>query len=299
MFTTLQEEHYIKAKIYKLYEKPLFSYNCEYYIFLRWSLRYMNQEEKRLYLIKNLLDENNKYNDVKIPNDELEQKILLRSLFNVRYPAPIGADFLNTQDEYLKEEIRAKGITDIKDLKQVEDGIYLWQGDITTLKCDAIVNAANSGLTGCYIPCHNCIDNIIHTYAGIQLRNECNDIILNQGHEEETGNAKITSAYNLPSKYVIHTVGTIVNGNVTNKNKEELKSRYESCLKVADENKLNNVAFCCISTGIFGFPNELAAEIAVNTIREYRKETKSKLEVIFNVFKECDYEIYKNLLGRH
>lgn len=259
----------------------------------------MNQEEKRLYLIKYLLAENNKYNDVKIPSDELEQKNLLRSLFNVRYPAPIGADFLNVQDEYLKEETRVKGITDIKDLKQVEDGIYLWQGDITTLKCDAIVNAANSGLTGCYIPCHNCIDNIIHTYAGIQLRNECNDIILNQGHEEETGNVKITSAYNLPSKYVIHTVGTIVNGNVTNKNKEELKSCYLSCLKIADENKLNNIAFCCISTGIFGFPNELAAEIAVNTIGEYRKETKSKLEVIFNVFKECDYEIYKKLLGRY
>lgn len=259
----------------------------------------MNQEEKRLYLIKYLLNENNKYNDVKIPSDELEQKSLLRSLFNVRYPAPIGADFLNVQDEYLKEEIRAKGITDIKDLKQVEDGIYLWQGDITTLKCDAIVNAANSGLTGCYIPCHNCIDNIIHTYAGIQLRNECNEIIMNQGQEEETGNAKITNAYNLPSKYVIHTVGTIVNGNVTNKNKEELKSCYLSCLKIVDENKLNNIAFCCISTGLFGFPNELAAEIAVNTIRKYRKETKTKLEVILNVFKECDYEIYKKLLGRY
>ena len=259
----------------------------------------MNQEEKRLYLIKYLLDENNKYNDVKIPSDELEQKNLLRSLLNVRYPSPIGADFLDMQDKYLKEETRVKGITDIKDLKQVEDGIYLWQGDITTLKCDAIVNAANSGLTGCYIPCHNCIDNIIHTYAGIQLRNECSDIILNQGHEEETGNAKITSAYNLPSKYVIHTVGTIVNGNVTNKNKEELKSCYLSCLNIADENKLNNIAFCCISTGVFGFPNELAAEIAINTIREYRKETKTKLEVIFNVFKECDYEIYKKLLGRY
>lgn len=259
----------------------------------------MNQEEKRFYLIKYLLAENNKYNDVKIPSYELEQKKLLRSLFNVRYPSPISDDFLKVQDEYLKEEIRTKGITDIKNLKQVEDGIYLWQGDITTLKCDAIVNAANSGLTGCYIPCHNCIDNIIHTYAGIQLRNECSEIIMNQGHEEETGNAKITSEYNLPSKYIIHTVGTIVSGNVTNKNKEELKSCYESCLKVADENKLNNITFCCISTGLFGFPNELAAEIAVNTIRKYRKETKTKLEVIFNVFKECDYEIYKKLLGRY
>ena len=263
------------------------------------KINYMNQEEKRLYLIKYLLNENNKYINVEIPNDVTAQKRLLRSLFNVRLPQPISDDFLIVQDEYLKEETRFKGITDIKDLKQVEDEIYLWQGDITTLKCDAIVNAANSGLTGCYIPCHNCIDNIIHTYSGIQLRNECNEIIKNQGHEEETGSAKITSAYNLPSKYVIHTVGTIVNGSVTLKNKNELKSCYMSCLKLADENKLESIAFCCISTGVFGFPNETAAEIAVNTVRDYKKNSKTKLEVIFNVFKECDYEIYKKLLGRY
>ena len=259
----------------------------------------MNQAEKRLYLIEFLLKESNRHRDIQIPSDEFEQKKLLRSLFNVRLPASIGDEFLRVQDEYLKEETRLKGITDVKDLEQIEDGIYLWQGDITTLKCDAIVNAANSGFTGCYIPNHNCIDNIIHTYAGIQLRNMCNEIILKQGHEEKIGNAKITSAYNLPSKYVIHTVGTIVNGKVTNENERELKSCYSSCLKLADKNKLDNIAFCCISTGIFGFPNELAAEIATNMVREYKKETKTKLEVIFNVFKECDYEIYKKLLGRY
>ena len=259
----------------------------------------MNQEKKRLYLIKYLLSENNKYNDVEIPSNEDEQKKLLRSLFNVRLPAPIGEEFLRVQDEYLKEEIKLKGICDIKDLNYIEDEIYLWQGDIITLKCDAIVNAANSGMTGCYVPCHNCIDNIIHTYAGVQLRNACNDIMIKQGHEEETGNAKITSAYNLPCKYVIHTVGTIVSGDVTKKNIDELKSCYLSCLKLADDNKLDNIAFCCISTGIFGFPNEIAAEIAINTVRDYKKVFKTKLEVIFNVFKECDYEIYKNLLGRH
>ena len=259
----------------------------------------MNHDEKRLYLIKYLLDENKKYNNVAIPDDVIEQKNLLRSLFNVRMPSVISDEFLMVQDEYLQEETKFKKITDVKNLEQIKDGIYLWQGDITTLKCDAIVNAANSGLTGCYIPCHNCIDNIIHTYAGIQLRNACNDIILNQGHEEETGSAKITNAYNLPSKYVIHTVGTIVNGNVTNKNEKELKSCYLSCLKLADENSLDNIAFCCISTGIFGFPNELAAEIAVNTVRDYKNETKTKLEIIFNVFKECDYEIYKKLLGKY
>ncbi len=259
----------------------------------------MNQEEKRLYLIEYLLRERNKCNNIQIPNDEPEQKQLLRSLFNIRLPSPISDGFLNVQDEYLKEATKLKGITDIKDLKQIEEGINLWQGDITTLKCDAIVNAANSGLTGCYIPCHNCIDNIIHTYAGIQLRNKCYEIILKQGCEEETGNAKITSAYNLPSKFIIHTVGTIVNGNVTTENEKELKSCYISCLKKAYENKLDNIAFCCISTGVFGFPCELAAEIAINAVREYRNETNAKFEVIFNVFKECDYEIYKKLLGRH
>ena len=259
----------------------------------------MNQEEKRLYLIKYLLDENNKYNDVKIPSDELEQKNLLRSLFNVRYPAPIGADFLNVQDEYLKEAILEKGITDIKDLTKADKNIYLWKGDITTLKCDAIVNAANSGMTGCYVPGHHCIDNAIHTYAGVELRNACFEIIKKQGHEEETGNAKITNAYNLPSKYVIHTVGPIVDGNVTKKQEEELKSCYISCLKLANENGLKNIAFCCISTGAFSFPNELAAKIAVDTVREYRDKNNSNIEVIFNVFSDFDYEIYSNLLRSH
>ena len=259
----------------------------------------MNQEEKRLYLIKYLLSENNKYNDAEILSNEDDQKKLLRSLFNVRLPQPISDNFLIVQDEYLKEEIRLKGITDIKDLEYIENDIYLWQGDITTLKCDAIVNAANSGMTGCYIPCHNCIDNIIHTFAGIELRNDCNEIMIKQGHEEETGKAKITKAYNLPSKYIIHTVGTIVNGNVTNKNQEELKSCYMSCLKLADEKKLSNIAFCCISTGVFGFPNQRAAEIAIDTVKRYKSENNSKIEVVFNVFKKCDYEIYKKLLRRY
>ncbi len=175
----------------------------------------------------------------------------------------------------------------------------MWQGDITTIKSDAIVNAANSGMTGCYIPNHNCIDNAIHTYAGVELRYECNEIMMKQGHEEETGKAKITKGYNLPAKYVIHTVGTIVDGRVSEQNEEELKSCYISCIKLADEYKLDSIAFCCISTGIFGFPNEKAAKIAVNTIKEYLDKTKSPIKVIYNVFKECDYEIYKKLLGEY
>ena len=197
----------------------------------------------------------------------------------------------------MKEETKSKGITDIRELKPVEEGIYLWQGDITTLRCDAIVNAANSGMTGCYQPCHNCIDNCIHTYAGIQLRNACAEIMEKQGYEEPTGRAKITPAFNLPCKYVLHTVGPIVQGHLTKRHEELLASCYRSCLELADENDVKSVAFCCISTGVFMFPNERAAEIAVQIVRDYRREKNSGIEVIFNVWKDVDYEIYRELLG--
>ena len=248
-------------------------------------------------MIKSLLAEHQEYHDTGIPNSTLEQKQLLRSLFNVRMPGKIGEEFLKIQDEYLQEEIEEKGITDFKDLQPIEEGIYLWQGDITTLRCDAIVNAANSGMTGCYQPCHNCIDNCIHTYAGIQLRNACADIMKKQGHEEATGQAKITPGYNLPCKYVMHTVGPIVNGPLTKEHEELLASCYRSCLELADKNGVKSIAFCCISTGVFMFPNERAAEIAVQTVKEYRSEHGNGIEVIFNVWKDTDYEIYRGLLG--
>ena len=257
----------------------------------------MKQEERRLYLIRELLHEQPRYRNIEISKDHAEQKKLLRSLMNIRMAAPISEAFLQTQDEYLKEEIKSKGITDIRELKPVEEGIYLWQGDITSLRCDAIVNAANSGMTGCYQPCHNCIDNCIHTYAGIQLRNVCNDIMEKQGHEEPTGQAKITPAFNLPCRYVLHTVGPIVQGKLTKEHEELLASCYRSCLELADENEVKSVAFCCISTGVFMFPNERAAEIAVQTVRDYRREKNSGIEVIFNVWKDEDYEIYRELLG--
>lgn len=257
----------------------------------------MKQEERRLYLIRELLHEQPRYRNIEISKDHAEQKKLLRSLMNIRMAAPISETFLQTQDEYLQETIKEKGITDIKDLKPAEEGIYLWQGDITTLKCDAIVNAANSGMTGCYQPCHNCIDNCIHTYAGIQLRNACADIMEKQGHEEPTGQAKITPAFNLPCRYVLHTVGPIVQGKLTKEHEELLASCYRSCLELADENEVKSVAFCCISTGVFMFPNERAAEIAVQTVRDYRREKNSGIEVIFNVWKDEDYEIYRELLG--
>ena len=257
----------------------------------------MNQTEKRQYLIQTLLSENPQYKDIAIPVSEMEQMRLLRSLFNIRLPGVIGKDFLKVQDEYLQEETKEKGITNLSDLTPIEKGIYLWQGDITSLACDAIVNAANSGMTGCYQPCHNCIDNCIHTYAGIQLRNACAEIMEHQGYPEPTGQAKITQAYNLPCRYVIHTVGPIVQGRLTERHEQLLASCYRSCLEAAEENGLKSIAFCCISTGVFGFPQNRAAEIAVKTVREYQAETKNELEVIFNVFKDVDYAIYRNLLG--
>lgn len=257
----------------------------------------MNQSERRNYLIDSLLEEKKEYKKILLPQSAGEQKALLRSLMNVRMAAPISEVFLQIQDEYLKEETKKKGITDIRVLKPVEEGIYLWQGDITTLKCDAIVNAANSGMTGCYQPCHNCIDNCIHTYAGIQLRNACAKIMEKQGYEEPTGRAKITPAFNLPCKYVLHTVGPIVQGHLTEEHEELLASCYRSCLELADENDVKSMAFCCISTGVFMFPNERAAEIAVQSVRDYRREKNSGIEVIFNVWKDVDYEIYRELLG--
>ncbi len=253
----------------------------------------MIQREKRVFLIQKLIDEQPWYRELKVPSDEAEQKMLLRSLMNVRLPYPIGEDFLTVQDAYLQEETARKGVTDIADLTPVEPGIYLWQGDITTLKCGAIVNAANSGMTGCYAPCHGCIDNAIHTYAGVQLRLACAEMMKKQGYEEETGKAKLTPAYNLPCDYVLHTVGPIIYGHVTQKDRELLASCYRSCLELAQENGIKSVAFCCISTGEFHFSNGEAAKIAVDTVRQYKEDT----EVIFNVFKDTDYEIYRSLLG--
>lgn len=257
----------------------------------------MNQDEKRLYLIRMLLNEQPAYRRIQIPSDRMDQKRLLRSLFNVRMPGSISEEFLRVQDEYLQEEIRQKGITDLTELTPLHPGIFLWQGDITTLRCDAIVNAANSGMTGCYQPCHNCIDNCIHTYAGIRLRNYCAGIMEQQGFEEPTGQAKITPAFNLPCKYVLHTVGPIVNGNLTADHEKLLASCYNSCLALAGENGVKSIAFCCISTGLFGFPQQRAAEIAVQTVKTYKNKTNSNIEVVFNVFKDEDYTIYRELLG--
>ena len=256
----------------------------------------MNQEQRRVFLIEQLLREWPSCRRQEIPADSDRQKVLLRTLMNVRRPSNVSPEFLRVQDEYLREELSEKQITRLADLTPVGEGLYLWRGDITTLACGAIVNAANSGMTGCYQPCHNCIDNCIHTYAGVQLRLKCAEIMEQQGYEEPTGQAKITPAYNLPCDYVIHTVGPIVQGKLTQEHCALLESCYRSCLELADENGVGSIAFCCISTGVFMFPNGKAAEIAVGTVQKYKAETGSRIEVVFNVFKERDEEIYRKLL---
>lgn len=248
-------------------------------------------------LIKYLLNENPEYRKIRIPSSGNEQFRLYRSLVNVRSADEISAEYLAAEDEYLRQKTAEKGITDIADLSPIEDNIYLWCGDITTLKCGAIVNAANSGMTGCYQPCHKCIDNCIHTFAGIRLRLECAGIMEKQGYPEPTGQAKITLAYNLPCDYVIHTVGPIVSGKLTAEHCRLLKSCYTSCLELAVHNGIDSIAFCCISTGVFGFPKQEAAEIAVNTVRGFLKS--HGIKVIFNVFGCEDYDIYRKILGEN
>ena len=257
----------------------------------------MNQSERRNYLIQKLLEEQPQYAKMQIPKKSEEQKTLLRALMNVRMPGELSEEFLQIQDAYLAEENADKGVVTPADMEELSPEIYLWKGDITRLQVGAIVNAANSGMTGCYQPCHICIDNCIHTYAGIELRNYCNELMLRQGHEEPTGQAKITPAFNLPCDYVIHTVGPIVRGKLTVEHESLLMSCYESCLRIAEENNVESIAFCCISTGVFMFPNERAAELAIQTVKQYKGRTKSKIKVIFNVFKEEDERIYRRFLG--
>lgn len=256
----------------------------------------MTQEERLAWLIRYLVAEEVEYRSIEIPDLVPGQKRLLRSLMNVRPPKPVSVEFLEVQDAYLTEETKRKGIVRLSDLAAVKDGIYIWQGDITRLQVDAIVNAANRALLGCFIPCHGCIDNAIHSAAGVQLRLECDGIIRRQGQEEPTGAAQITKAYNLPCRYVVHTVGPIVYGDLTEEDCGLLADCYRSCLELASDHGLESLAFCCISTGEFHFPNERAAQIAVETVDAFRKENGTGMEVIFNVFKDRDREIYERLL---
>lgn len=257
----------------------------------------MTQTERLDFLINYLIDENSELRAIDISAQDTERKRLLRSLMNIRPPKTVSKDFLEVQDAYLQEECTRKGVIPLSDIPLKQPGIYLWQGDITRLSVDAIVNAANSAMLGCFVPCHGCIDNAIHSAAGVELRLECSHIMEKQKTEEPTGKAKITKAYNLPCRYVLHTVGPIIYREVTGKDCDLLSDCYRSCLELAAANQLKSVAFCCISTGEFHFPNEKAAAIAIQTVQDYQRKNQNGLEVVFNVFKDSDYQIYRQLLG--
>ena len=259
----------------------------------------MNQSERRRWLIHALLEEMPRYQYPVFPYTAERQWRLLRSLMNVRPPMPVPEEFLRIQDAFLKEMTEEKGVTEADGLPSCAGNsrLVLWQGDITTLRCDAVVNAANSQLLGCFSPCHSCIDNIIHTMSGVQLRLACHEIMQKQGNEEPAGQAKITPGFNLPAKYVLHTVGPIIDDEVTPEAEALLASCYRSCLELAAQHGLRSIAFCCISTGVFRFPPELAAEIAIRTVEEFLQKDTGIRRVVFNVFKDSDLEIYRKLLA--
>lgn len=269
----------------------------------------MDQRQRLGYLVKAFIDDSEEYGYLKADGNEARQRELLRSLMNVRLPKPIDPEVVKVQDEYLKERNRDNGIVELKDIPTVADEgskhahgnvMSVWQGDITRLKVDAIVNAANNEMLGCFIPMHTCIDNCIHTYAGIQLRAECNEKMrelrrkYGESYVQSTSVPMLTGGYNLPASHVIHVVGPIVRSYLSEKEKRELRDCYINVLDMCRDNGLRSVVFCCISTGVFHFPNDKAAEIAVNTVTEWLNANPDTMErVIFNVFKEKDRELYR------
>ncbi|MGT2907360.1 protein-ADP-ribose hydrolase [Streptococcus dentiloxodontae] len=259
----------------------------------------MNKDAMATYLIGELMKENVQLHDLEIPESTEEKEQLLHALFNKRPPMAASSQFMTIQDLYLQVKKAERGIVHMDDLTptKADNRLYLWQGDITRLEVDAIVNAANRQLLGCFQPLHNCIDNTIHTNAGIQLRQTCHDIMAKQGYDEPVGTAKITPAYNLPSGFVIHTVGPNITGEPNQIEEDLLMSSYLSSLALAEKNGLEVVAFPCISTGVFHFPQEKAAQIATSTVKNFLKNAKTVKKVIFNVFTDKDFKIYQELLG--
>ncbi|MBR5925208.1 MAG: protein-ADP-ribose hydrolase [Bacteroidales bacterium] len=257
-----------------------------------------DSEYNRLeWLCRYLLDENPRYRQMPVPDSRQERRDLFRALMNVRPPEPVSEEFLQVQDEELQALLAEKGVVEI--LRIAQNGIVEWQGDITRLKVDAIVNAANSQMLGCFVPLHRCIDNAIHSAAGVQLRLACEEMM--KGSDEPTGSARITPGFNLPAKYVIHTIGPIVTTPLPLRQQEaQLSSCYTSCLDLANKYGLASIAFCCISTGEFRFPNDRACFIAVSTVRSWMAShlESSVKTVIFNTFKDIDHELYKNALAK-
>ncbi len=260
----------------------------------------MDAQEQIRFLNDILLEEMPQYRQEarRCPGDRDSQRQLLRALMNVRAPMPLGERFLAAQDELLSREREERGVVHVADLPPVggDERLALWLGDITRLDADAIVNAANARLLGCFVPGHHCIDNAIHSAAGLRLRQECAAIMAAQGHEEPTGQAKITGGYNLPARYVLHTVGPIIDHPLNDRDRELLASCYRSCLALAEERGLKSVAFCCISAGAFRFPRDEAARIAVKTVRDSLEKDTGSRRVVFNVFSEEELRRYRALL---
>ena len=261
------------------------------------------QEERLDYLVESFKADSREYKDLQTPADTEGKRRVLRSLMNIRMPGDINEAVLSVQDEYLTQRIREKGIVEPGDIPECRDGLSIWQGDITRLAVDAIVNAANSQMLGCFVPMHTCIDNCIHTFAGVQLRGECHRQMIKlrqrygEDYEQPTSIPMLTDAYNLPAKKVIHIVGPIVEHGLTKELEEALAACYLNTLDMCMENGLRTVAFCCISTGVFRFPNKRAAQIAVQTVTKWLAEHKGTMDrVIFNVFKDEDKEYYERLL---
>ena len=264
----------------------------------------ITQEQRLDYLVEEFKADSGEYKDLKIPADQEGKRRILRSLMNIRMPKRLPDEVLEVQDEYLSGRAEEKGIVQLSDIPVMRDGLSIWQGDITRLAVDAIVNAANSQMLGCFVPLHTCIDNCIHTFAGVQLRAECNRqmnqlrIRYGKDYEQPTAAPMLTDAYNLPAKKVIHIVGPIVQHNLTQELEKDLADCYRNTLDMCMENGLKNVAFCCISTGVFHFPNKRAAEIAVRTVTTWLSEHDGQMErVIFNVFKDEDRKYYEELIS--
>lgn len=275
----------------------------------------MNANDRVDILLDKLKEDSVEYQNLETDTYSLtEKKQAIRSLMNIRMPGKVSTELLRIQDDYLQEELTQKGMVDLADLPTIKeqynsrfshaDKLSLWQGDITRLKVGAIVNAANSQMLGCFVPCHRCIDNTIHSAAGMQLRRECDHIMqerrfrFGRQYEEPTGTATLTKAYNLPCDYVIHTVGPIVYNGLNEALRQNLRNCYENVLKCCVEKEIKSVAFCCISTGEFHFPNDEAATIALKTVATFLETHDNVIDrIIFNVFQDRDREIYEKRLG--
>jgi appr-1-p processing enzyme family domain protein len=261
------------------------------------------QEQRLDYLLEEFKSDSKKYKNMEIPNDIIKKQQMLRSLMNIRMPKKMIDEVIKVQDEYLSYRAKEKGIVKLSDIPVIKDNLSIWQGDITRLEVDAIVNAANSQMLGCFLPMHICIDNQIHTFAGIQLRDECNQQMnklrekYGENYEQPTAIPMLTDAYNLPAKKVIHIVGPIVHDKLTPNLEKNLEDCYTNTLDMCLENGLKTVAFCCISTGVFNFPNQRAAQIAVDTVEKWSLIHPDKMDrIIFNVFKDEDKKYYEKLL---